>query len=72
MKIETKYNLGDEVFYIFNKKCKSSIVRGFGITVTENKTEIIYFCSDCSDSMCRIKVNESDAFKSREDLVNSL
>lgn len=72
MKLETKFNIGDTVFYIALKKCHKSTVRKIVIELSETKSEVTYMVSDCADSMCRVKVNENDAYKSKDDLINSL
>lgn len=72
MKFETKFNQEDEIFFIENKKCCSSIVRGIKIEILPGHTAVTYLCNKDGDAQVRIKVDESDAFKTKEALLKSL
>ena len=73
MKIETKLNENDAVFFISNKKVVDSIVRGVTIERLHKKTTITYLCNkDKGEQRIHIKVEEEDAFRSKEELLKSL
>lgn len=76
MQIETKANLGDEIFYMSNNKVKSDIVKYIGIDIFQTKAPLtqediaqikIEYQTESTD-----KVPESLAFLTKEDLLNSL
>lgn len=68
MTIETKFNIGDQIFFIGNKKSTSSIVQGIKIEIGA-ETTITYLCNNDSDARVGIKVLEQDAYATREKLV---
>lgn len=72
MKIETKLNIGDAIFFILEKKVINSTIQGMKIQVSEKETEIIYLCNSEKDKQVNIKVDEKDSYKSKEDLIKSL
>lgn len=76
MVIETKYEVYDKIHFLSNNKACFSIVRGIKTHTTscpqEIDTEITYLCNDDDDAKVFIKVLESDAFKSKEELLKSL
>lgn len=77
MKIETKLNLGDDIFFIHNKKVIQSLVKGIKIEVQSNGIEsnpdVTYLCGVSEDhKLVAIKCAESDAYKSKKELINSL
>lgn len=76
MTIETKFEVYDEIFFISNKKVCKSQVRGIKIEVTscpqEISTSIIYLCNDDADARVHLKVDENDAFKTKQNLLESL
>lgn len=72
MKIETKFNQEDEIFFIENKKCCSSIVRGIRVDILPEHTAITYLCNKGGDNKVMCKVGEPDAFKTKENLLKSL
>lgn len=66
MRAETKYNVGDIVWYIYNNKVRSRKITGVGITVNDNIITVTYTLQGDD------KVEESGLFKSREDVINAL
>lgn len=72
MTIETKFDKGDLIFFIENRKCCSSIIRRIKIDVSLLFTEIIYLCNSDNNGTVYIKVSEINAFKSKDELLKSL
>lgn len=74
MKIELQFNEGDKIFFIHDKKCLDSTVRGVKIEILNGKKEVTYLCRKDNDvdKLVHLKVKEEDAFKSKEELLNSL
>lgn len=77
MKIETKFKENDRVFFLYNTKVVDSIVNGFKIERLPNglcghKTTITYLCNKEPDAKVNIKVDEENAFPSKEELLKSL
>lgn len=73
MKVETKLNLLDEIYFIIDKKVINSIIRGIKIDVRSSGAEIIYLCAkEEEDNRVYIKCEENYAFKSKAELLKSL
>jgi hypothetical protein len=72
MKLETKFNIGNKVFFLAQRKVAESKVKEIKIEVSDNRINIIYICTLQDDHIVGIKVNEEDAFKSKEILLKSL
>lgn len=72
MNIETKFNIGDAIYFIGNKKCVASTVRCLEIYVKASSTNVVYLCNKEPNQNVNIKVDECDAFKSKDELVKSL
>ena len=71
MKIETKYNVGDEVWYanIFGEPFKTKI-HGIVAEILGNRAFISYYVGLNEESCSLIK--ESVIFPTKEELLNSL
>lgn len=73
MQIKTKFNEGDTIFFISpNKKAVSSILRGYKIEILNGETTIICLCNEDIGAGIHIKVDEKDAYPSKQELLNSL
>lgn len=78
MEIKTNHSVGSKVFFISDaKKVCESIIRGIKIEVKECDgggldTEITYWCNAQPDQRVYVKVDENNAYKSKQDLLNSL
>lgn len=76
MLIDTKANLGDEIFYMSNNKVKSDTVKYIGIDVVQKQAP--WTCEDVAQIKIEYqtestdKVPEALAFLTKEDLLNSL
>lgn len=76
MTIETKYNIGDEVFVLYNNKVSTLKIWGIDVSVEEgfdgqytlpNKVKILYY-----DFGKHHSFNEQDLFPTKAELLNSL
>lgn len=77
MTIVTKFQENDKVFFLHNSKVIDSIVRGFKIERLPNgldghNTLITYFCAREPELKVSVKVEEENAFPTKEDLLKSL
>lgn len=72
MKVETKLNVLDKIFFIHEKKVIESIVQHIRIEIDEDGSYILYLCNSEKDKNVNIKVEEQYAFKSKAELLKSL
>lgn len=76
MIIETKFNIGDTIYFISigNLKVNNSTVQGIKILITEDheQDELIYLCNQDKGERVHLKVHDKDAFASKEALLKSL
>ncbi|MES2382821.1 MAG: hypothetical protein V4538_17370 [Bacteroidota bacterium] len=73
MTIETKFNIGDEIHFIENKKACSSKIRGIKIEVVSNVIILTtYLCNKDEESNVNCKVEAQNAFASKAELLKSL
>lgn len=77
MKINTKFDLRDRIYFISplsigKVKVLSNIVRGIKIEVKEGETNIIYLCTEEEDARVYLKVEADNAFSTKEELLASL
>lgn len=72
MKLETKFNAGDTVFYIHDAHVVETIVRGFKIERLDGVTTVTYLCNDDATAKVHLKVNEDKAYPTKQELLNSL
>lgn len=67
MKIETKFDIKDEVFYIKDKNVVKSVITGIRTLSREDRIYIKY-CVWNDEEYCE----EKDLYKTKEDLIKSL
>lgn len=82
MNIETKFNIGEEIFFLHERAMVKSVVRQIKIDVIEGNVNVVspvhgigitYLCNkDLTEKSIYLKVEERHAFKSKEDLIASL
>lgn len=85
MNIKTKFNLGDKIFTLENKKVIQLIVENIGIAVIPDETHVRYECDVIDPERpaeetkrvkvklsAQIKVMEEDAFATKKELLDSL
>lgn len=71
MKIETKFNIDDEVFFLSNNKLYKNKILSINIYVKCEKTHIEYWM-ELSKEITRQYVKEEEVFATKEDLLKSL
>lgn len=70
MEIKTKFNIGDEVYVIYEDKCTKFNVKGITVRVTnEYGIEVLYSLDNCLIKQFRY---EESVFSSKEELLKSL
>ena len=72
MKIETKYNIGDEVWGEWYMEIEKFKVKGISIIVEENKISILYDLVDTQDYTNEASMTEEYLFPTKEELLKSL
>ena len=77
MKIETKFNIGDSIFFIPTLSIKKvriiqSRIQGIKIDILHNERLVTYLCNEEADKQINLKVFEEDAFKTKEELLATL
>lgn len=72
MKIETKLNPLDKIFFIHERKVIESIVQHIRIEIDEDGVFVLYLCNSESQKNVNIKVEEQHAFKTKAELLKSL
>lgn len=70
MKIETKYNIGDEVWFILGSKARQGII--LGITFNELGHTLIDYYYNVQIGVSHGSFNEPDLFPTKEELLKSL
>ena len=66
MVVETKYMIGDEVWFMSGNRICSGLVRGVYITHNNDKTDIMYELNN------EIKYSENELFESKDKLKKKL
>ena len=73
MKIETKFNDGNPIYFIHEAKVLNSIVRGFKIERINGVMSTIYLCcKDKDEKSAFIRIKEEHGFPTKEALLKSL
>jgi hypothetical protein len=77
MKVETKLSIGDNIFFIHEKRVIESVIREIKIEMwvegKNQKTDVLYLCNkDEAESNIHIKVLAEDAYPSKTELLKSL
>lgn len=70
MTIETKYNIGDEVWFILGNKARQGKI--LGITFNKLGNSLICYYYNVSVGVSHGSFNESDLFPTKEELLKSL
>jgi hypothetical protein len=74
MKIETKYDINQEVWFIEDNKVKNEAILKLSFTKDGSNESVIYYFKEKQKSMVnweRIK-KEDEIFATKEELINSL
>ena len=73
MRIETKFNVNDDVYLIYNNKVVSSTIAEVKVTVKKaNKTETYGICGIIDMAGHYDYIPDNKLFKTKEGLINSL
>lgn len=72
MVIETKYNIGDEVWGEWYMEIEKFKVKGIYIIVKRNKSSILYDLIDTQDYTNDASMTEEYLFLTKEELLKSL
>lgn len=83
MTIKTKLDIGEQVFFIFDKKVIESVIRKIQVEVSNNAPNaeagevniifnVLYLCNKQDDKQINVKVEEQHAFRSKAELLKSL
>ena len=72
MTIETKYNIGDEVWGEWSMEIEKFKVKGIGIIVEGIKPSILYDLIDTQDYTNEASMTEEYLFPTKEELLKSL
>lgn len=76
--METKFKIGDEVYYMWFSTPIKSKITGIGVywgvdknvnkrEVPMGEYEVVYFCNDTYS-----EIKEKDCFKTKEELINNV
>lgn len=68
MTIETKYNIGDKVFLLYNNEIKEEYITEIGIYCSKTTNQYISYVL----SKFETEIPECKLFSSKEELINSL
>lgn len=72
MKIETKFNIGQEVWFMNKNKACSDIITAIHIYTTETLLNTTYGFGNTIRTQIVSTIKESDLFPTREELLKSL
>jgi hypothetical protein len=70
IQIETRYNIGDVVYFLKDDKIKTGTIYKMEVTFEENKKSLYMFARDTQDNLS--VMHEDKAFPSKEQLIQSL
>jgi len=73
MTIETKYNVDDSIWFIYENKAKEAKISVVQATVRSNKIEIEYYVNVGTKENYKTEiVKENNCYYTREELINNL
>ena len=72
MTIKTKYNIGDEVWFMNENKACSDIITAIHIYRTETMSNVTYGFGQSIHSQIIATMSEQDLFSTKEELLKSL
>jgi hypothetical protein len=68
-----KFKIGNEIFFLHNKKVLTTIVREITIHYSSKGKTVTYLCSkEDKGSIVMLKIDENDAFATKQELLDSL
>ena len=75
-RIETRFKIGDKVFFMHNNKIDFDDIKSIDIRVTDRGNEITYKMNSCkyscSDMYVPLELPENRVYASKQELINSL
>ena len=74
MKIETKFNIGDEAWLMYYNKPTIRKIHEIRVYIEEDKIEEVYLLEQANeeDDACYLDYDSEDLFKSKKELIDSL
>lgn len=72
MKIETKFNMGDSAFVMYNNKAVSILIMGVHYSLDRYAGEITYYSANISTGNGLERFKEEEVFKTKKELLESL
>jgi hypothetical protein len=77
MKIETKYNLRDEVFFIFENKCSKGYIQRIALSESVNVYDnsiqkLLFYEVAIQQEILKTSFKESKLFKTKQELIDNL
>lgn len=69
MKIETKYNIGDYIWYVYMDEGEVHIFDDYIVEIVINNNDIVYICEEACDE---IKQDNVVLYEDMEGLYNSI
>lgn len=72
MKIETKFNMGDSAFVMYNNKVVPILIMGVHYSLDKYTGETTYYYADISTDNGLERFKEKEVFKTKKELLESL
>ena len=72
MKIETKFNMGDSAFVMYNNKAVPILIMGVHYSLDRYAGEITYYSANISTGNGLERFKEKEVFKTKKELLESL
>ena len=69
-----KFKIGDTIFFLHNKKVLSTIIREIVVHYSVKGKDVKYLCASETNksSIVMLKIDEQDAFSTKQELLDSL
>ena len=71
-KIETKFNMGDSAFVMYNNKAVPILIMGVHYSLDRYAGEITYYSANISTGNGLERFKEKEVFKTKKELLESL
>lgn len=72
MKLETKFNIGEEVFFLYENEIRKSSVSNIDICIGSNDNIKITYELKLKEKLTCFNLNENKVFKSKEELIETI
>ena len=70
MTFETKFDIGDALFTMYNNRIKKVTIKGINITKSHTCSVFVHY--KVSYLECEFEVNEEDLFATKEEVIEDL